>query len=77
MSDDKFSTMAFKSAGDDEAQGNTRSGESGQTGQQAATRRTVGIYERPAARTRLSLPILVILILASIISLILSIRFLF
>jgi hypothetical protein len=42
-----------------------------------ATRRTFGVYERPAARSGLSLPVIVIMILATLVSLVLSVRFLF
>ncbi|HEV7904895.1 MAG TPA: hypothetical protein VGO96_13720 [Pyrinomonadaceae bacterium] len=44
----------------------------------AALGRAVGVYERPPQRrAKLSLPLLAILILASLISLVLSVRFLF
>ncbi|HEX8129132.1 MAG TPA: hypothetical protein VF527_08535 [Pyrinomonadaceae bacterium] len=41
------------------------------------TRRTVGIYERPAQRARLSLPLVVILILSALVSVVAAARFLF
>ncbi len=77
MNDEKFPATAFKSEVGEDARRSVQSDESGQTGQQAATRRTVGVYDRPAARARLPLPVLVLLILASVISLVLSLRFLF
>ncbi|HZG51268.1 MAG TPA: hypothetical protein VEZ40_03950 [Pyrinomonadaceae bacterium] len=40
-------------------------------------RRAVGVYERPAQRARLSLPLLVILILAALVSVVATARFLF
>lgn len=44
----------------------------------ATTRRTVGVYERPRARgLRLSLPLVVILILAALVSVVAAARFLF
>ncbi|MDQ1591440.1 MAG: hypothetical protein QOG71_2067 [Pyrinomonadaceae bacterium] len=51
-----------------------------QTGRQAVektTRRTVGVYERPARRAKLSLPLVVILILAALVSIVATARFLF
>lgn len=43
----------------------------------AATRRTVGVYERPARRTKLSLPLVIILILSALVSIVATARFLF
>jgi hypothetical protein len=48
-----------------------------QAGQRAATTRTVGVYDRPARRAGLSLPLLVIMILAALVSVIITARFLF
>lgn len=78
MSEDKLPATGFKSAWGEAARRAARPGESGQTAQRATTRPTVGVYERPAQRrARLSLPLIVILILASLVSLVLSVRFLF
>jgi hypothetical protein len=41
------------------------------------TQRTVGVYERPARRAKLSLPLVVILILATLVSVVATARFLF
>ena len=43
----------------------------------AATRRAVGVYDRPARRPRLSLPLVVILILSALVSAAAAARFLF
>jgi hypothetical protein len=77
MSDNRLPTTAFKSEWGEAAQRAARAGEFEGTGQRTTTRRTVGVYERPARRAKLSLPFIVILILATLISLILSARFLF
>ncbi|HYG11165.1 MAG TPA: hypothetical protein VD835_14550 [Pyrinomonadaceae bacterium] len=45
--------------------------------QGAAATRTVGVYERPARRAGLSLPLVVILILSVLISVVAAARFLF
>ena len=77
MRDERLPLTGFKSdAGDAAARHDARQVEPGKTGRQE-TRRTVGVYERPARRAGLSLPLLLILILASLISLVLSVRFLF
>ena len=75
MSDDRQAT-AFKSEAGDAAQRVAGAGEFEQSGPRTATRRTVGVYERPARRAKLSLPLIIILILVSLISLVLSARFL-
>jgi len=79
MSDDKLPATGFKTDWAEAAQRAARAGESVQAQQQQATtmRRTVGVYERPARRTKLPLSLIVILILATLISLVLSARFLF
>jgi hypothetical protein len=78
MSDDRLPAIPFKSEAGDAAQRATWSDKFEHAARpSAATRRTVGVYERPAARTGLSLPVIVILILATLISLVLSVRFLF
>ncbi|HEV2880313.1 MAG TPA: hypothetical protein VGX24_03310 [Pyrinomonadaceae bacterium] len=41
------------------------------------TTRTVGVYERPAQRTKVSLPLVIILILAALVSVVAAARFLF
>jgi hypothetical protein len=43
----------------------------------STTRRTVGVYERPSQRARLSLPLVVILILSALVSVVTAVRFLF
>jgi hypothetical protein len=73
MNEDRLPATGFKP---DEADAG-RPGESVKAESRTATRGTVGIYERPSRRAKLSLPLLVILILATLISLVLSIRFLF
>lgn len=77
MSDHRLQAMPLKSDADDAAERATWSEKFEQAARPAATRRTVGVYERPAARTGLSLPVIVIMILATLISLVLSVRFLF
>lgn len=79
MNDDKLPATGFKSIWGEAAQRAARAGEAAQTQRHEATtmRRTVGVYERPARRGKLSLPLIVILILATLISLVLSARFLF
>jgi hypothetical protein len=80
MSDDKLPATGFKTDWAEAAQRAARAGESVQARGQAGTttQRTVGVYERPSARrAKLSLPMIVILILVSLISLVLSARFLF
>lgn len=81
MNDDKLPATAFKSEARDASGRTARTDGFEQTGQPPKAtrveRRTVGVYERPAQRARLPLPLLVILILASLISLVLSVRFLF
>ncbi len=44
---------------------------------ETASRRAVGVYERPAQRAGLSRPLLVIMILAALVSAIVTARFLF
>ena len=51
-------------------------GEFAPAGQRAATR-TVGVYDRPARRAKLSLPLIVIMILAALVSVVVAARFLF
>ncbi|HEV2802922.1 MAG TPA: hypothetical protein VGW12_20825 [Pyrinomonadaceae bacterium] len=41
------------------------------------SRRAVGVYDRPARRARLSLPLVVILILSALVSVVAAARFLF
>ncbi|HEY0099900.1 MAG TPA: hypothetical protein VGB76_13210 [Pyrinomonadaceae bacterium] len=81
MSEDRLPVTGLKSDGGDAARRDApsvASGESVQSRPRTATmQRTVGVYERPAQRTRLSLPLLVIVILATLISVVLSVRFLF
>lgn len=77
MSDNRLPTTAFKSDWGEAAQRAARAGEPVQSGQRATTQRTVGVYERPAQRGKLSLPLIVIVILATLISLVLSARFFF
>lgn len=78
MSEDKLPATGFKSDWGEAARRAARLDEPEQTVRGATTRRTVGVYERPPQRrAKLSLPLLAILILASLISLVLSVRFLF
>lgn len=79
MSEDRLPATALESDWGEAARRAVRQqGEPVQHGRQTAkTTRTVGVYERPARRTKLSLPVIVIMILATLISVILSVRFLF
>lgn len=79
MGEDRIPATALQSDWGEAARRAARPGEPVQNGRQAAAAatRTVGVYERPARRTKLSLPVIVILILATLISLVLSVRFLF
>lgn len=76
MSNERLPATALKSDWGEAARRAARLGELEQTERQT-TRRTVGVYERPARRAKLSLPLIVILILVTLISIVLSIRFLF
>lgn len=74
MRDDKLSAAATRSGAGDAG----RPGKFEQAGErQEATRRTVGVYERPARAGKLPLPLLVILILAALVSVVVTARFLF
>jgi len=87
MSGDKLQATAFKTETGGAARGqqhaDARPLESApnieRPGAAAAstTRRTVGVYERPAQRARLSLPLVVILILSALVSVVTAVRFLF
>jgi hypothetical protein len=78
MSDDKLPAMAFKSEAGDATRRTAQRVESEQAGRPTATTtRTVGVYERPSGRARLPLPLLLIVILAALVSVIVTIRFLF
>ena len=77
MNDNRLPATALKSDWGEAAKRAARIGEPAQTARRAVTRRTVGVYERPARRAKLSLPLIVILILAALISIVLSVRFLF
>ena len=78
MSEDRIPATALQSDWGEAARRAARQGKPVQNGQQASTTtRTVGVYERPARRAKFSLPVIVILILATLISLVLSARFLF
>ena len=79
MSDDRFTATGFKAeAGDAATQHATWSDKFEQAARPSAgMRRTVGVYERPARRAKFSLSFLVIIVLATLISLVLSARFLF
>jgi len=52
-------------------------GASAQAGRHDGARRTLGVYERPSQRARLSLPLVVILILSALVSVVAAARFLF
>lgn len=79
MSGDKLSAAAAEPEAGSTARTAARPVESGEAGRPAATttRRTVGVYERPAQRTKLSLPLIVILILSALVSVVTAVRFLF
>lgn len=81
MSDDRLPATTFKpqakSKAGEAARPTERQSETELTGQGAGMRRTVGVYERPEQRGKLSLPVIVILILVSLISVVLSVRFWF
>ena len=77
MNHDKLPATGFKSETGEAARRAAQTGGFEQGRGQTARHRTVGVYERPARRAKLSLPLIVILILASLISLVLSVRFLF
>lgn len=77
MNEDRLPATGFKSDAGDAAGRAARGIEPARAGRKASMRRTVGVYERPAQRGKLSLPMIVILILVSLISLVLSVRFLF
>jgi len=84
MSGDKLQATGFKTetGGAAEQHAGARPFESEQkterlTTAASTTRRTVGVYERPAQRARLSLPLVVILILSALVSVVTAVRFLF
>lgn len=79
MSEDRIPATALQSDWGEAARRAARQGKPVQNGQPTAakTTRTVGVYERPARRAKFSLPVIVIMILATLISVILSVRFLF
>jgi hypothetical protein len=88
MSGDKLRATAFKTETGGAARGQQHADarplesapETERPGAAAAastTRRTVGVYERPAQRARLSLPLVVILILSALVSVVTAVRFLF
>ncbi|HEX8423783.1 MAG TPA: hypothetical protein VF634_10250 [Pyrinomonadaceae bacterium] len=77
MNESRLPATGFKSDGGDATGRGARSAEPVGAERKASMRRTVGVYERPAQRGKLSLPLIVILILATLISLVLSVRFLF
>ena len=55
-----------------------RPGEFEQAARRATTTtHTVGVYERPAQRMKVSLPLVVIMILAALVSVVIAARFLF
>jgi hypothetical protein len=74
MNMDKLPATASKS----ETGNAARPGGSEQTGRRAATTtRTVGVYDRPARSMKVSLPLVIILILAALVSVVATARFLF
>ena len=77
MSNDRLPATALKLEADDAARRGAQTVEAGRTESQTAMRRTVGVYDRPATRARLSLPMLVILILSALVSVIAAARFVF
>ena len=78
MGDDKLPAKTFTSKAGDAARSGARPAAGGRAGIPAATHRTVGVYERPAAgRAKLSAPLLIILILAALVSAVATARFLF
>jgi hypothetical protein len=78
MSNERLPAKPLKSDWGEAAKRAAQQGKSTQAARREATRRTVGVYERPPQRRgKLSFPLIVIMILALLISLVLSIRFLF
>jgi hypothetical protein len=77
MNDDKLPATAFKSEAGDATRRTAQRVESEQAGRPTAATRTVGVYERPSGRARLPPPLLLIVILAALVSVIVTIRFLF
>lgn len=79
MNEDKLSATASGAEAGDAARRATPRVDFEQTGGRAtaATTRTVGVYARPAQRTRLSLPFILIMILAVLVSVVVTARFLF
>jgi len=75
MNDDKLPAASTSAAGN-VARHIAPTVETGQAGRRAATR-TVGVYDRPARRARLSLPLVIILILSALVSVVAAARFLF
>jgi hypothetical protein len=76
MNDDKLPATGPAPEARDPARRGAKQGEFEQAGQSATTR-TVGVYDRPAQRAGLSLPLLVIMILAALVSVVVTVRFLF
>jgi hypothetical protein len=76
MNDDKQLATGSISEARDPARRAAERGDFRQAGQSATTR-TVGVYDRPARRAGLSLPLLVIMILAALVSVVVAARFLF
>lgn len=78
MGEDKLPATASESEPGDAARGAARPGGFEQAAPRSgATRRTVGVYERPAQRMKVSLPLVIILILAALVSVVATARFLF
>ena len=77
MSEDKFSATVSKSEMGNATRPEARPGGLEGVGQRRPATRTVGVYERPAQRMKMSLPLVVILILAALVSVVVTARFLF
>lgn len=73
MSEDKLPATASESETGDAA----RPGGFEQAARRSGTTRTVGVYDRPAQRMKMSLPLVIILILAALVSVVATARFLF
>lgn len=78
MSNDGLSEVVIKSAAGDTTRRAPLQGElASQTGGREAARPTFGVYDRPARRTKLSAPYIIILILSVLVSLVAAARYLF
>lgn len=77
MSEDKLPATASESETGNAARHAARPGGFEQAARRSGATRTVGVYERPARRMKMSLPLVIILILAALVSVVATARFLF